>query len=916
MTAEDIGNALALSLSAIRDTRPRDAQSAPAEAAPLVVIDNGEVLAYNPSASSVVREVLLSIPTGVDVLILTSRHLGIETEQLVLRGMCEVLAADRLRLTHDEAGALAARLGPSGAIDPVEAVRQCAGWASGVVLFMRFGAAPGLPTSPVLVAYIESRIVDTLPPDEMDLLLAGSLLEKSPAMTAWVCSARGVSRCLRHCAPGNYLWCWSPTMPSKYSPLLRQCLQEILSRRRSERLPKLRRRFAFHLAAGGRLDELVEWCMAADEPHLAVEALAVGVRSLADPAEVVTRVDRWALLIGEAYLLTNDLLTACMLRAIHARRGIDKAVTLIHQLEADGRMDDIVAADPGIVGIVLWTLHSRPDDAAPYARNNRDNHGADAIRFMLAATSGVEPALPPLSTVGEEMAPIVHWGMLWQGRCGDIIGTLDGPDADDNPNVALAAVWSGRIDVAERAFERIPPARRDRPHAIFVRAAIEIARGHFGSAQQILRAGAPGARSSGVQSDYEVLAAWAALRIGAPEEAAALPHSVIELDGGERRAISEWARLVLGLALLDLDKPGDAAVVLGPAVDSMRRARRQLLFSAASYALAEAHVRIGDEATAAAVLADMRRGAGVLGGTYWTEEVLERCYELRRGSLLSLANPVPSDATPEQPAPAAPDNTTAEERQPASVELLPFHEPPQIVVDGVSAPVRRLKVVELIADLAQNPEGVERSRLQERLFPEVGRSRGGNHFRQIVFRLRELTGVRLERRDANIVAWPDSVELVAHDRRFEDVVLRSRSVKDPAGEQMQALREALDLAPGVYLGGSNLPGVEERRTYLSVLFEEAVTKLMWWAAEEGDAELVRRYGARALEFNPFSEEIYGLLIRSEHLVGNRAAAMAIYQRAHSALGELGLEPGPDLRRLVQVPARSVNDRARPGFASR
>jgi DNA-binding SARP family transcriptional activator len=684
-----------------------------------------------------------------------------------------------------------------------------------------------------------------------------------------------------------------------YAPLLRACLREILPRRRSGRLPELRRRFALHLSMAGRFDDAVDWCVGAGEPRLAVEVLEKGIRALPDPAPVAELVDRWIELIGEPYLLTGDVLTACVIRSLHARRRIDRAVTLIHQLEADGRMDDIVAADPGIVGVVLWTLHSRPGEAEQYARDHRDDHRADAVRFMLAATSGTEPALPPLSTRWANMAPVVHWGMLWQGRCGDIVAALDSPDADDNPNVVLAAIWSGRAGIAEQAWQRIPPERRARPHAVFARAALEIAGGEHVVARRMLRDGVEAARSTGGQNHYEILGAWAALKAGWPAEAAeALRPGLVEMDGVERRAITEWARLVLGLALLELDRPRDAVDVIGPAVESMRRARRHLILAAAGYALAEAHVRLDDIAAATATLADVRGRIGALGSSYWADEVLERCHRLRSGDLLNLST------ARETAAPAL-----ATDREPGVVELRPFHEPPGIVVDGAESSARRMKVVELIADLALHPDGIDRVRLQERLFPEVGRSRGGNHFRQIIFRLRELTGVRLERRDPAVVSWPAGVSLVAADRTFEEAALRARAISTPSAEQIHALRAAVDLAPGVYLPGSDLAWVEQRRVYLSVLFEEAVTKLLWWAVESGDVEMVRRYGARALEYNPFSEEIYGLLMRAEHLGGNRVAAMAVYRRAHSALAELGLEPGPELRRLAQGAATPITARA-------
>ncbi|WP_094275867.1 BTAD domain-containing putative transcriptional regulator [Rhodococcus sp. OK302] len=881
----------------------------------LVVIDNAEIIADRPDIGFIVDELLQRIGSGPDVLLLTQRHLGAATGELILRGLCSVMTADDLLITKPDVVELARKLTPSRTVDSEAIVQKSVGWIAGAVLLMRFDCPMPTTVSPILVDYIESSVLDVLPTAGQDLLLAGALLGRITRHdSAGLLSTHGerIFAALR----GSGL----PMLRVEgdtlvYGPMLRACLLEILPRRYSTRLSELRRRFAFYLSNAGRFDDAVEWSMGAGEPQLAVEALEAGIRCAPDLAVFSDRVERWSGLIGESYVSNSDVLTACLLRALHARRSIERAVTLIHQLEEDSRMDNILAVDPGIIGIVLWTLHSRPGEAEHYAQGAQDNHRADAVRFMLAATSGIEPALPPLDTRWENMAPIVHWGMLWQGRCDDIVDSLGSLDSEDNPNVVLASLWTGRMDVAESALERIPEERSGRPHAEFARAAIAIAKGNCAEARQILRKNADEARRTGGQNHFEVLAAWATLKSGAPAEAAALRQSLIDMDGGERRAISEWARLVVGVALLELDHPNDAMMVLRPAVDSMCRARRHLMLPAAGYALAEAYVRMGDDVTAASVLADIRRRAGTHGSSYWAEEVLQKCPRLQGGMLLNQLAVAEVHAEPEFPQFAASAGST-EDRQPFRVELLPFHEPPLIVVDGVGSSARRLKVVELIADLSQHPDGIERSRLQERLFPEVGRSKGGNHFRQIVFRLRELTGVRLERRNATVVAWPESVNLIAADRQFEAEVLRARTVSAPTDADMQVLREALDLAPGLYLPGSDLTWVEERRTYLSVLFEEAVTKLLWWAVEAGDIDLVRQYGARVLDFNPFSEEIYGLLIRAENLGGNRIAAMAIFQRAHAALGELGLEPGPDLRRLVQGGPGLLSDRASSGRASR
>ncbi|MEU7817799.1 BTAD domain-containing putative transcriptional regulator [Pseudonocardia sp. NPDC049154] len=889
-----------------------------ARSAPFVVLDDLENVIDDPRLVSVLTDFLAEPAAGTEVLALSTRALGPVVGTLVLQGTCEVIDAADLLVGRHEVVGLAAAVRPG--LTEVEAARmvdRARGWIAGAVLLMRL-AGPAGPLSPVVVDVVEATIVDALPLDEQDLLLAGSLLDRLTRQDAvGLLGPRGeaVFGALRTRVlpmvtrgPGREEYT-APEDALCFAPLLRDCLHEILPHRRAGRLPELRRRFAMHLSLAGRFDAAVDWCVRAGDPRLAVEVLEEGVRRLPDPTPAVPLVERWVELIGEPYLLASDVLTACRIRSLHALRRIDRAVVLIHQLERDGRMDDVVAVDPGIVGVVLWILHSRPGEAEHYVDDKRDGHRADAVRFMIAATNGTEPALPPLTTRWQNMAPVVHWGMLWQGRCAEILGAVGTPDADDNPNIVLAAAWTGQLELASAAWEAIPADRSSRPHAQFARAALIIAQGDTGRAGRMLQESAEAARSTGGENHHEILAAWAALKAGAPAEAVeALRPGLIELEGVERRAITEWARVVLGLAFLELDRPRDAMDVLAPAVESMLHARRHLMVAAAGYALAEAHCRLADEASARAVLADVRSRVGALGSSYWADVALDRCYQLRSGDLLNLA----TSQEVAEPSGASEDSATSAvsttERLPERVELRPFREPPGIVVDGVESTARRMKVVELIADLAQHSDGIERSRLQERLFPEVARSRGGNHFRQIIFRLRELTGVRLERSD-NMVAWPKAVRLTAEDDAFEQAALVARGVREPTGADIQALRAAVDLAPGVYLPGSDLAWVEQRRVYLSVLHEEAVSTLLWWAVEASDVDMVRQYASRALEINPFSEEIYGLLMRAEHLGGNRVAAMAVYRRAHSALAELGLEPGPELRRLAHGAAAPPTPRA-------
>jgi DNA-binding SARP family transcriptional activator/tetratricopeptide (TPR) repeat protein len=136
------------------------------------------------------------------------------------------------------------------------------------------------------------------------------------------------------------------------------------------------------------------------------------------------------------------------------------------------------------------------------------------------------------------------------------------------------------------------------------------------------------------------------------------------------------------------------------------------------------------------------------------------------------------------------------------------------------------------------------------------------------------------------------VDLLEFERRIE----AARGL-DPAGAS-EELRAALALWRGPALGG--LPGLaaeaarlEERR--LTATEERIDADLALGRAGDLIPDLVSLVAA-----HPVSERFRGQLMRALHRAGRRSEALDAYQDARDTMvGELGLEPGPDLRGIQQ-----------------
>jgi DNA-binding SARP family transcriptional activator len=243
--------------------------------------------------------------------------------------------------------------------------------------------------------------------------------------------------------------------------------------------------------------------------------------------------------------------------------------------------------------------------------------------------------------------------------------------------------------------------------------------------------------------------------------------------------------------------------------------------------------------------------------------------------------------------------------------LQPFGRYRDLLIDGRPAGIGRTKILELVACLALHPRGIDRFELQRRLLPDADQRSGGNHFRQIVHKLRRSTGVNLNRR-GNLVMLPETMAFVANDIESERMLATAGASSGP--ERRARLEAGLELAPGRYLDGSSLPWVEERRNYLDLVHEEARLELATLYLELGRAEAAREACEAVLETNQYSDPAYRVLVAIERKVGSESSVVAVYRRATEALAELGLRPGDARRLLNHGTAGSEHGPAHPGPA--
>ena len=865
----------------------------------LLVIDEGEHLALDAALLPGLATFLEYAPDTMRAIVLSREALSDPVRRRVLEGTYATVTDRDLHLTLEETQSLLEAKGLA-TTDAQAVFEATGGWMAGLVFGSRFDVT-AVDQSDEFCEYLRDEIVNPLPEQEQEFLVKTSIANVvTPGLAAALLGPTG---------RGSFVTVKSRHLPAVttseglivYHSVLRSFLRTELAVRYPLQERDLLLQGADHFRRTREFERATEWFIASGDLEAAAGTAECELAELYRRSDWTT-LSRWLDSFGEEVIASRPLLLAARIRSMFGLRQFDEVVAYIRRADQRGQLRSATEADHGLLATVGWALQADAAEARRYLDRYEGDYRVEAVRYMLDATTGLEPSVPPVFAADDDVVRVVSWGLLWQGRLGELVRMA--PATEDmpvmNPNLILAYLWRGDIEVARAMWARVPHDIRQRAHSRFIEACILHAEGDASAALAAAQAAVADSRRIGFSLDsvYEVFAALIMLSLGSTDDAVAiLERKIAELAEAGDLAIVELAQTVLGLALLQQERAEEARLVLEECVRSMGGAQRRLFFPAAAVYLSEAHSRLGNDDAAHEWVSRGYHTASLIGSFFWLVEALRAV----PGVLERADDRDPSDSRWRRllfSRSAHVERTAVAMKAPAIVvDVQTFGPGRDLIVNGHPVGIGRLKVIELAACLSLHPDGIDRFELQRRLFPDVDQRRGGNHFRQIAHKLRESTGLTLGR-SGQLVTWPDYVLVEASDVRFERIVVSAMAAT--GRNRFELLHDALAGIAGGYLESSDLPWVEERRYHLDVVREEALLELAQLALDLGEPVEAREAGERVVDLNPYCEKAYVLLMRVENLIGTATSCQAVFRRAIDVLGELGLEPPPEMVELVRA----------------
>jgi DNA-binding SARP family transcriptional activator len=221
-----------------------------------------------------------------------------------------------------------------------------------------------------------------------------------------------------------------------------------------------------------------------------------------------------------------------------------------------------------------------------------------------------------------------------------------------------------------------------------------------------------------------------------------------------------------------------------------------------------------------------------------------------------------------------------------------------ILVEGEEVRPRLGKTYELLAYLLTRPgHRAERDELLGALFEGRRDDSARAYLRQAVHGLRTVLPPDGVITDDGATALSDQLAAVSESVEFQRALAQAARLQGEA--RLDATCAALELVErGTYLPGISSEWAEARNGMLRELTTDAryeTAELAFAAGRLGDAE---RLTQAVLEAEPFHEPAWRLTMRLACARGDDQAVLRSYQRCDRVLAEVGAEPSPTTRRLV------------------
>jgi DNA-binding SARP family transcriptional activator len=871
----------------------------------ILVLDELERLEEGTEAWEALGTLLRYAPSRMSTVLISRRAVP-----ATLSGLPSVaaLGETELSFTTEEAAEALAQLGETE-VDAAGAVEATGGWVTGV-LFEAWRSAShvagiGGEADP-LHGYLAAHIVDRLATRDREFLIATSLLDEVSAPRAAALGEADAAARLAALRKAHLPVSWRADRRALRShPRFREYLLERLDRRGEDEVRRLRLLHGRLLAHEDQNEEAVDELLRAGALD---EARASAERAI---RAVVERVDfaiaeGWLASLSDAAPTDLGAFPVAELMLALGQADFERAARVADRLAERREREPLARSSPFAAALMAWTyaVVLRLDDVHAVLDVADESAEVQAVRYALAHLEpGPPPPRPPLT--GGPFDALVLASDLFYGRFDRLVGESASRWIDAISGARRIAVLraTGQTQRAVELYERA----RGRGQATVQLEAwtgpeVMIDAGREEQAREAIERGRRLARQSGaIFYDCFTLLVEAKLELRLKRDPSAARAALERIEGHAAAARAPIVREALdtwyGLALLLEGSDAEALARLRRAVESMVIGDRMLELPTAAVYLAEAEWRAGEEEAAdrAADLAldgARRQGANhvLLQALGDFPAVASRRIDAEPGvdspwhdiGRALIAQGAPLEATPR-----------------ALVELVEFGRR-AILVNGEEARPRIGKTYELLAYLVTRPDGeAGRDELLDVLFDGRVDNSTRAYVRQAVRWLRHVL--------------PDEGALVVDGGRArvgddvlvtrESTVLESRlaeAARLQGEERLASTLDALEIFDrGEYLPGSHVRWVDDRRDHLIELATDARYEAAELAFAAGSLDRADRLGAEVLRIDPFREAAWRLTMRIASALGDHDGVIRAYQRCESALAQIGTEPAPSTRELLE-----------------
>ncbi len=240
--------------------------------------------------------------------------------------------------------------------------------------------------------------------------------------------------------------------------------------------------------------------------------------------------------------------------------------------------------------------------------------------------------------------------------------------------------------------------------------------------------------------------------------------------------------------------------------------------------------------------------------------------------------------------------------------------PPQILCNGLPAPIDRHKAIALLAYLCMTGRTQHRDKLASLLWPDLDQVRGRAALRRVLSSLRSALPGDWWKTDRNTIALRDD----STDRFWFDVHEFRKLVADAASlvqdstpdcpdQALQWLVRAVELFQGEFMEGFSLKDSAEfddwQMNQGEALRQElagTLRQLIECHQQRGEYETAVQFGKRWIQLDPLEEKAHELLMRLYIALGRTNSALQQYQMVRKILeSELGVPPEEQITQLYE-----------------